>query len=683
MRLFVPLSMSLSTRLSTSLSIRGTRRSARRCGRSVAAVTTTLVAALVAAGAGVTGVAAAPAGQGVPPAPAAHVWVTTPDGSEQMQDRGTVPFTVGGSDRLTITVDPSLHYQTIDGVGASITDSSASVLMELDPATRDATMRDIFVSDRLSFLRQPIGSSDFVDGPHYTYDDVAPGETDLDLSEFSIAHDQAEILPLVRQALALNPDLKVMATPWSPPAWMKTNDALVGGRLIDDPRIYQAYADYLVKFVQAYEAAGVPIYGLTIQNEPQNRTPSGYPGTDLPTPQAIAVIERLGPALRAAGLDTKIMGYDHNWSEHPNDIASTPPGEDPETEYPTLLLESSAAQWIDGTAYHCYAGDQKRMTALHRAFPTKEIWFTECSGSHGPTDPPAQFFSDTLKWHARNITVGTTRNWARSVVTWNLTLHPDGGPHNGGCDTCTGVVTVHLDGTVTRNAEYYTLGHLARFVRPGAVRVASSSYGSTGWNGLPMSAAFVNPDGSTVLVVHNEYDDPRTVAVAVGGRSFDYTLPGGSLVTFTWPRSADLASGRTLVDPWTTSVTSNVGDPSAAGAATDDDGSTAWTSGTAQAPGQWLQLDLGRAQRIRQVVLDAGPLTYGWPNEVLPSADYPRGVRVQVSTDGRIWTGTRDVVGRGQLTVLTAPHNPVRYVRATLTRADGHWWQVADVRVYR
>ena len=653
----------------------------RTHSRSLRSTSVAAAIGLLAAGIGVTG---APPGQGAPrPGPVAHVWVTTPDGAEQMHDRGTVPFGTGGSNRLTISVDSSLRYQTMDGVGASITDSSASVLMELDSATRDATMRDLFGTDGLSFLRQPVGSSDFVDGPHYTYDDVAPGATDYDLSEFSIAHDEAQILPLIRHALAVNPDLKVMATPWSPPAWMKTNDSLIGGRLIDEPRVYQAYADYLVKFVQAYEAAGVPVYGLTIQNEPQNRTPSGYPGTDMPARQAIAVIERLGPALQAAGLDAKIMGYDHNWSEHPNDVANTPPGEDPETEYPTLLLESPAAQWIDGTAYHCYAGDPKRMTALHRAFPSKEIWFTECSGSHGPTDPPTQVFSDTLRWHARNITLGTTRNWAQSVVAWNLALHSDGGPHNGGCDTCTGVVTVNPDGTVTRNAEYYTLGHLARFVRPGAVRVASSSYGSTDWNGLPMSAAFVNPDGSTALVVHNEYDDPRAVAIAVDGRSFDYTLPGGSLVTFTWPRSADLTSTRTLVDPWSTSVTSNVGDPATTGAATDDDGSTAWTSGTRQARGQWLQVDLGHAQRIRQVVLDAGPATYGWPNEVAPSTDYPRGVRVEVSTDGRRWTGAREVTGSGQLTVLTTPHNPVRYVRATLTRADEHPWQVAEVRVYR
>jgi glucosylceramidase len=288
----------------------------------VTTVATMLTAATVVAG---------PAGQGASPAaPHARVWVTTPDGTERMHDRGTVPFAKGATSRqLTITVDPSHRYQTMDGFGASITDSSASVLMELDPATRDATMKDLFVTDGLSFLRQPIGSSDFVDGPHYTFDDMPAGATDYDLSHFSVDHDRTQILPLLRQALALNPDLKVMGTPWSPPAWMKTNDSLVGGRLIDDPRIYQAYADYLVRFVQAYQDAGVPIWGLTIQNEPQNRTPSGYPGTDLPTRQAIQVIDRLGPALQAAGLDTRIMGYDHNWSEHPNDIANTPPGEDP------------------------------------------------------------------------------------------------------------------------------------------------------------------------------------------------------------------------------------------------------------------------------------------------------------------------------------------------------------------
>lgn len=624
--------------------------------------------------------AAAPPGER-PVAAAARAWVTTPapDGL-RMADQGSVPFTDGGSDRLTLTVDPSLRYQRMDGFGASITDSSASLLMDLDATTRDATMRDLFADNGISFLRQPVGSSDFVDGPHYTFDDVAPGETDFDLSEFSIEHDRAEVLPLLRQARELNPGLKVMATPWSPPAWMKTGDSLVGGRLKDDPRVYQAYADYLVKFVQAYAAEGVPVYGLTIQNEPQNRHPSGYPGTDLPVRQAVAVIDRLGPALRAAGLRTKIFGYDHNWSLHPDDEKATPPGEDPEREYPTDLLESTAGRWLAGTAYHCYAGDQKRMTELHHRFPDKDIWFTECSGSHGPSDPPAQFFSDTLKWHARNLTLGVTRNWARSMITWNIALRPDGGPHNGGCDTCTGVVTVQPDGSVTRNAEYYTIGHLARFVRPGAWRVASSSFGTTSWNGMLMSAAFVNPDGSRVLVVHNEHDDPRSFAVAEGDRSFDYTLPGGALGTFTWPATGAAGSDGALVAPWTTSVSSNVGD---AGVAADDDGATAWrTPGTQQA-GQWLQVDLGRRTHVRRLVLDAGPGTYGWESPGLPSTDVPGSYLLQVSGDGRRWSDVRTGHGTGQLTELRLPSRAVRYARVTLTADAPHAWQVAEVRAYR
>ena len=263
-----------------------------------------------------------------------------------------------------------------------------------------------------------------------------------------------------------------------------------------------------------------------MQNEPQNRKPDGYPGMDMPVAQQAKLIEVLGPMLRRARLRTKILGYDHNWSEHENDIAQTPPGEDPEVEYPTKLLQTRAGRWIDGTAFHCYAGDPSRQTELQHAFPGKGVWFTECSGSHGPTDPPAQVFSDTLKWHTRNLVLGVTRNWGKTVVNWNLALDPSGGPHNGGCGTCTGVVTVGPGQTVTNNAEYYTLGHLARFVRPGAVRIASTSFGTTGWNGQIMDAAFRNRDGSTALVVHNENDDPRSFAVTQGGSTFEYTLPG-------------------------------------------------------------------------------------------------------------------------------------------------------------
>jgi glucosylceramidase len=469
--------------------------------------------------------------------PQAHVWVTTPDGTMKMKDRGAVAFHDGPSSVQTIDVDPASRSQRMDGFGASITDSSAHVLYRLEDDARDAAMRDLFGADRLSVLRQPMGASDFVAGDLYTYDDLAPGRTDYGLEHFSIAHDRAQILPLLREARRINPDLKVIATPWSPPAWMKTSGSLIGGRLIDDPRIYDAYARYFVKFIEAYERAGVPVYAVTVQNEPQNRHPNGYPGTDMPVAQEAKLVEALGPKLAQAHLDTRILGYDHNWSEHPADVESTPPGEDPETEYPTDLLHTGAAPWLAGTAFHCYSGDPSRQTELHDAFPDKGIWFTECSGSHGTSDPPAQVFSDTLKWHARNLVLGVTRNWGRTVVNWNLALDPSGGPHHNGCDTCSGVITVGPGQTVTRNAEYYTLGHLARFVEPGAERIASTSWGTTGWNGEIMDAAFRNDDGTIALVVHNENDAPRSFAVAQGGRSFEYTLPGGALATFTWPET--------------------------------------------------------------------------------------------------------------------------------------------------
>jgi glucosylceramidase len=606
-----------------------------------------------------------------PGLPSAHVWITTPDGTQRMHDAGAVAFRQGASANLTVTVDPSRVYQRMDGFGASITDSSASVLYRLGPLQRDAAMRDLFGTDRLSLLRQPMGASDFVDGPFYTYDDLPAGSTDYGMRHFSVEHDRQQILPLLRQALALNPALKIIATPWSPPAWMKTSGSLIGGRLVDDPRIYGAYAQYFVKFIQAYQRAGVPIYAVTLQNEPQNRNPNAYPGMDMPVAQEAKLVDALGPALQQAGLHTKLLGYDHNWSEHPNDIASTPPGEDPEVNYPFDLLGTTAAQWLAGTAFHCYSGDQTRQTDLHKAFPDKEIWFTECSGSHGPTDPPAQVFSDTLKWHARNLVLGVTRNWGQSVVNWNLALDPSGGPHNGGCGTCTGVLTVGPGQTVTRDAEYYTLGHLARFVRPGAVRIASSSFGTTGWNGQIMDAAFRNPDGSIALVAHNENDDPRSLAVAEGDASFDYTLPGGALATFTWPASTALDNGLRLLPADSMTATATAGGADAA-KAVDDDASTRWTTGTAQQPGQTLQVDLDAVAAARRLVLDTGPDT----------SDYPRGYAVSTSADGVTWSPPVTGSGAGQLTSIALAGDPVRYLRIMQTAVAPQWWSVADLRVY-
>jgi glucosylceramidase len=617
--------------------------------------------------------------------PPVGVWITTPDGAQRLSPGEPATFTPGGSDQLTITVDPSRSYQTMRGFGASITDSSAVVLSGLRPAARDAAMTDLFSpvrGDGLSVLRQPMGASDFVAGDFYTYDDVPAGETDYAMEDFTIAHDRPRILPLLRQALALNPDLTVVATPWSPPAWMKTNGSLIGGRLIDTPAIYQAYARYFVKFVQGYRKAGVPVDAVTLQNEPQNRHPSAYPGTDLPATQEEKLAAAVGAAFDAAGLDTQILGYDHNWSEHPNDIAGTPPGEDPETDYPYRLLHSAQAQRFDGIAYHCYAGDPSDMTKFHDTFPSTELWFTECSGSHGPSDPPAQVFSDTLKWHTRNLVLGVTRNWASTMVNWNLALDPSGGPHNGGCGTCTGVVTVGPGQNVTRNAEYYTLGHLARFVRPGAHRIASTSFGTTGWNGAVMDTAFRNPDGTIVLVAHNENDAPATFAVAQGGSSFDYTLPGGALATFVWPSSAAPDDGHRLLDLHGATASSSEG--ADAGNAIDDDAVTRWSTGAAQHPGQTLTVDLHATRTVGRVALDTGALTeaaVNWgPGQ--PSGDYPRGLLVSTSTDGTTWSAPVSATGSGQITTVDLTAGPARYVRLEQTGSSGSWWSVADLRMY-
>jgi len=309
----------------------------------------------------------------------------------------------------------------------------------------------------------------------------------------------------VTQARSLNPSLSIMATPWSAPAWMKTNNNLIGGSLSDT--YLSQYADYLVKFVQAYQAAGAPIGYLSVQNEPQF-SPGGYPGMLMSAAQQATVINALAPKLRAAGLSTKILGWDHNWDN---------------TSYPQTVNTSAGAN-VAGSAWHCYAGDPSAQSTVHNAQPGKDVFFTECSGTES-----ANTFADSLWWQGRNLAVGTVRNWARTVTTWNMALDANHGPVIGSCTNCTGVVTVN-GGSVTYNAEYYVLGHLSKFVKPGAVRIDSTGYGQGGIENV----AFRNPDGTIVLVAINT-GGSQNFQVSYGGSSFGYNLPAGSMATFTWP----------------------------------------------------------------------------------------------------------------------------------------------------
>jgi O-glycosyl hydrolase/sarcosine oxidase gamma subunit len=332
------------------------------------------------------------------------------------------------------------------------------------------------------------------------------------LTHFSIDHDRAYILPLLKQARLINNQLRIIATPWSPPAWMKSSQSMIGGAL--NTSAMAPLAGYFVKFLQAYQAEGVPIDRITIQNEP-HFTPAGYPGMFMEWDQQDAFVrDFLGPAIANAGLTTGIAVWDHNWNE-PN--------------YPmNILADASAAQYVSGSAFHCYAGTPDAMTTVHDANPGKDLYLTECSAS---TDLS---WTDILKFDLETLIIGGTRNWARTVIKWNIALDTNHGPQNGGCSTCTGLVTIdQSSGAVGYNVDYYTIGHASKFVMPGARRIASNTFGP----GSIEDVAFKNPDGSIALIVLNADSVPRTFKVRVGPQSFLYLLPASGVATFTWQDS--------------------------------------------------------------------------------------------------------------------------------------------------
>ncbi|MEU8612638.1 lectin [Actinoplanes sp. NPDC048791] len=472
-------------------------------------------------------------------ATSANVWLTTPDRGNLLTQKAAVTFGTAGSGS-TITVNPGTTYQSMVGFGASFTDAAAWNVY--NSSQRTTIMNALFGTGSgigLSFVRQPIGASDF-SRSFYTYDD---GAADPSLSRFSTAHDNAYILPLLQQARQLNPQLTVKGAPWSAPAWMKTNNNLIGGSLAQANE--GVYADYLVRFVQAYQAAGVPIGYLSVQNEPQF-SPPGYPGMLMSAEQQARVINLLAPKLRAAGLSTRILGWDHNWDN---------------TSYPQTV-NNAAGSNVAGSAWHCYAGDPGAQSVVHNAQPAKDVFFTECSGVES-----ASTFADSLRWQGRNLAVGATRNWARAVSLWNLALDANHGPVIGSCTNCMGVVTVN-GGSVTYNAEYYVLGHLSKFVKPGAVRIDSTGYGQGGIENV----AFRNPDGSIALVAVNTGGD-QDFQVSYQGASFGYRLPAGAMATFTWPGTG----GGTTTPPATTPPAGRTGAVTSANGKCLDvtDGSTA------------------------------------------------------------------------------------------------------------
>jgi glucosylceramidase len=483
------------------------------------------------------------------------VYQTNADQSLLLSQQPSVAFSSSENGSTIITVTPSVQYQQMDGFGASFTDSSAYLVYnKLTSAQQTALMQWFFSSTSgigLNFLRQPMVASDFSAQGNFSYDDVASGQTDVNLANFSIAKDLTYTIPVLQQALAVNPNIKVEMLPWSPPAWMKTSGTMDGGNFNDN--YYSSLSSYFVKAIQAYQAQGIPVYSIAAQNEPENSNGS-YPTETFSAAEEGAFISGyLGPALSTAGLSTKIFGYEHNWGD---------------TTYPEAILSNSGAYpHVAGTSWHCYSGSPSAQSTVEAAYPNKGNWLTECSGETTGS------FSGDLAWGMENLIIGATRNWAKSVTEWNLALDQSSGPTNGGCSNCRGFVTINdstSPATITYNVENYLYGHAAKFVVPGAYRVESNS-AAAGTGGIE-DVAFQNPNGIMVLIAFNDATTATTFDVNwyPNNTNFSYTLPAGAVATFTWiPSStsgpaapsnlaATATSSSQINLSWTASTTSGV-----------------------------------------------------------------------------------------------------------------------------
>jgi glucosylceramidase len=452
--------------------------------------------------------------------------MSTNDETDLLTAQPSVNFTTSTADAgtNTVLVDPTQQYQSMEGFGAAFTDSAAYLLMKTEPsADLSGTLNDLFTRNGngigLSFMRIPMGASDIALSV-YSYDDQPVGTTDLNLTSFSIAHDQAYILPLIVQAKTLNPQMKLMANPWSPPGWMKdpatiSPVSMQGGSLLLTSANETAFANYFVKFLQAYQTAGVSIDYISIQNEPENMT-AAYPSMLMPDTTQLALLQGyVLPALSTAKLTAKVFAWDHNW-----DTPSYP-------EYVLSGLTTQQLTQVAGTAWHGYGGAPGAQQIVQNEFPTLGTWETEHSGGTWQSD---QFTTDMLE-----ITQ-VLRNSAKSFVKWSLALNENLGPNLtqnvpglGGCNTCTPIVTVNsTTGAVTKDIEYYTLGHYSKYVLPGAVRIYSSNTPAIA------SVAFENPDGSMAVIAYNSTTTSQTFNMQWGTQSFSYTLPATAAATFTW-----------------------------------------------------------------------------------------------------------------------------------------------------
>lgn len=443
------------------------------------------------------------------------VWVTNGQQSKLFRNENALSIVKSGTGSPSanlINIDFSTKLQEMEGFGAALTGSSAYLInQKLNASQRENLLKDLFDPQNgigISYLRVTMGASDF-SLEDFTYNDLPAGQTDPLLSKFSVSKDQTDLIPVLKAIVALQPAIRIMATPWSAPAWMKTNGKLAGGSL--KPEWYGTYANYFVKYLDAYKKEGIAIDAISVQNEPLHE--AAYPSMGMDSAaQGNFIGLHLGPLFQTKGIKTKILLYDHNWDR---------PG------YPiSILNDPQASRYVAGSAFHAYGGSVSAMSEVHDKFPDKGLYFTEISGGRWATN-----FSDNLKWNMSNIFIGTANNWSKNALLWNMALDENDGPKNKGCDNCRGVVTIASDGTVTKNVEYYTIAHMSKFVRPGAFRVQSGRLS----NSTQLEhVAFLNPDGSKVLVVLNQGADNKKFTVVAGENQFNYTIDPNSVITLVW-----------------------------------------------------------------------------------------------------------------------------------------------------
>ena len=445
--------------------------------------------------------------------PDAQLWLTKGDRSALLAlQPAALHFSAEAppASARVIDVNDMQQYQPIDGFGFALTGGSAQLLMHMSSERRSALLKELFAPDgdgiHASYLRVSIGSSDMNDHA-YTYDDLPAGQTDPQLAKFSLAIDRADVIPALKEILAINPRIPILGSPWSAPAWMKTNDALKGGHLKHED--YSAYANYFVKYIQGMQAEGIHLTAITVENEPLN--PKNTPSTVMFAPEEDEFIARyLGPAFAAAGIKTGIQVYDHN-----PDVPSYPL---------SVLADPAASKYVEGTAFHLYGGAADTFTRVHDEYPNKNLYMTEQSVTEWPSasnidiDEPVE-----------RVLIGATRNWSRNVLLWNLAADPHSGPHtnDGGCTECRGAITLDGD-TVTRNVAWYALAHFSKFVPPGSLRVGSNLLEQLS------NVAFLTPEGKVVLVVSNTGNFPATFIIRYHGETLTTTLPEESVGTYVW-----------------------------------------------------------------------------------------------------------------------------------------------------